>query len=303
MINRIYEGSSITTMDNTCVICTEEIGKDRATTECGHTFHTRCFANNIALNVGSEAGTTRHLCVLCRDSVCEPVQTSKNITIRLDDLTEEVSKITEANEGWVIYCREIEKRNSALRHTLSHSQLAETLLFKRFQNLQENYRKQKFISDRRAEVIAKLQKIPISFMVAISAIQKWFRNYTIKRDIIVKKHRDAWGIYKQKISSSGTQYETTDGLPYVHRALTDYRDGPCRSLSELFLAMPIEEPGEEEEADDLEEIQEVIYKQYDDYSITFSGSDEFIIDLDSSDELVNIINTVHSIHSNYTMLL
>jgi len=280
--------------EHTCVICTDIIGESRAVTECGHIFCLRCLANNIALGVGAEEGRTSHLCPLCRAPVCEEVQPSAKITVRLDDLTEEVSKITEANEGWVIYCREIEKRNSALRHTLSHSQLAETLLFKRFQNLQENYRKQKFISDRRAEVIAKLQKIPISFMVAISAIQKWFRNYTIKRDNIVKKHRDAWRLYKQKISSGGAHDETTNDLPYVYRALTDYREGPCRSLSELFLAMPIEELGEEEEADDLEEIQEVIYKQYYDYPITLSGSDEFIIDLDSSDELVNIINTVHS---------
>ena len=270
--------------EHTCVICTDIVGESRAVTECGHIFCLRCLANNIALGVGTEEGRTSHLCPLCRAPVCEEVQPSAKITVRLDDLTEEVSKITEANEGWVIYCREIEKRNSALRHTLSHSQLAETLLFKRFQNLQENYIKQKFISDRRAEVIVKLQKIPISFMVAISAIQKCFRNYMIKREDIVRKHREAWGIYKQKTSSL-TEGDETGDLPYVHRALTDYRDGPCRSLTELFLAMPIEELGEEEEeANDLEEIQEVIYKQYYDYPNS----------LDSSDELINIINTVHS---------
>lgn len=269
--------------EHTCVICTDIVGESRAVTECGHIFCLRCLANNIALGVGTEEGRTSHLCPLCRAPICEEVQPSAKITVRLDDLTEEVSKITEANEGWVIHCQEIEKEKKDLRDTLDTSQLTGALLFKRFQNLQENYRKQKFISDRRAEVIAKLQKIPISFMGAISAIQKWFRNYMIKRDNIVKKHRDAWRIYKQKISSGGAQDTPTRGLPYVYRALTDYQQGPCRSLTELFLAMPIEELGEEE-ADDLEEIQEVIYKQYYDYPNS----------LDSSDELINIINTVHS---------
>ena len=273
--------------EHTCVICTDIVGESRAVTECGHIFCLRCLANNIALGVGTEEGRTSHLCPLCRAPICEEVQPSAKITVRLDDLTEEVSKITEANEGWVIHCQKIEKRNSALRDTLTHSQLAKALLFKRFQNLQENYRKQKFISDRRAEVIAKLQKTPISFMEAISAIQKCFRNYMIKRDNIVKKHRYAWGIYKQKISSGGVQDETTDDLPYAYRGLTDYREGPCRSLSELFLSMPIEELGEEElerdDADDLEEIQEEIFKQYNHYMPDSLGSRE----------LIDIINTVH----------
>jgi len=199
MINRIYEGSSITTMDNTCVICTEEIGKDRATTECGHTFHTRCFANNIALNVGSEAGTTRHLCVLCRASVCEPVQTSKNITIRLDDLTVNVEVLSNTNAGWADYCEEIEKKNASLETTICQSQWAWSnkcaRLTEELETLHTNYRKEKFISDRRLAVIRS--RLPsIGFGTAVVRIQNWLRCARARKTATLERHRQAWTIYK-----------------------------------------------------------------------------------------------------------
>jgi len=168
-------------MDNTCAICMDVIGKDRATTECGHVFHTRCFANNIALNVGNEEGTTRHLCVLCRDSVCEPVQPSKNITIRLDDLTVSVDDLTvnvevlsNTNAGWAIYCEKIEKEN---------------------EDLQMNYLKEKFISRRRLEII-RARLPPIDFVTAVVRIQNWLRCVSARKTATLEKHRQAWTIYK-----------------------------------------------------------------------------------------------------------
>ena len=162
-------------MEDKCVLCFEDLGDARATTKCGHTFHTKCLGDNIALNVGSEEGTTRHLCPLCRTPVCEEVQPSKNITIRLDDLTVRAEVLSNINAGWAIYCEKIEKENEAL---------------------QMNYLKEKFISSRRLEVIQS--SLPfISFVTAVVRIQNWLRCVRARKTASLEKHCQAWTIYKK----------------------------------------------------------------------------------------------------------
>ena len=73
-------------MNSTCPICCEVLGTASATTECGHAFCTRCLLDAVAKNVGSEEGSTRNLCPLCRSNICDEVEPSKNLTIRLSDL-------------------------------------------------------------------------------------------------------------------------------------------------------------------------------------------------------------------------
>ena len=82
-------------MNTTCPICCEELGAARATTECGHAYCTRCLLDAVAKNVGTEEGSTRTQCPMCRRSMCDEVEPSQNLTIRLSDLENEVNDLSE----------------------------------------------------------------------------------------------------------------------------------------------------------------------------------------------------------------
>lgn len=215
-------------MEDTCVLCFEELGDATATTGCGHTFHTKCLGDNIALNVGSEVGTTRHLCPLCRTPVCEEVQPSKNITVRLDDLTVNVEILSNTNAAWATYCEKIEKENKSLqkanttlattyRAAINQSQWTwskrHDCLLRNFETLKENYRKEKFISERR--LVALRSRIgaqeliePISRQEAAIRIQNWLRCLRAIKTATLKKHRRSWTIYK-KIADKTIIYKTS----------------------------------------------------------------------------------------------
>jgi len=82
-------------MNTTCPICCDVLGAARATTECGHAYCTRCLLDAVAKNVGTEEGSTRTQCPMCRRSMCDEVEPSQNLTIRLSDLENEVNDLSE----------------------------------------------------------------------------------------------------------------------------------------------------------------------------------------------------------------
>ena len=82
-------------MNTTCPICCDVLGAARATTECGHAYCTRCLLDAVAKNVGTEEGSTRNQCPMCRSNICDEVEPSQNLTIRLSDLEDEVSDLSE----------------------------------------------------------------------------------------------------------------------------------------------------------------------------------------------------------------
>ena len=82
-------------MNSTCPICCEVLGTASATTECGHVFCTRCLLDGVAKNVGTEEGSTRNLCPLCRSNICDEVEPNKNLTIRLSDLEDQVGYLSD----------------------------------------------------------------------------------------------------------------------------------------------------------------------------------------------------------------
>lgn len=57
-----------------CPICGDQLGAARTKTKCGHEFCTECLLNCVAKNTGTVEGTTRHLCPMCREPLCEKVE-------------------------------------------------------------------------------------------------------------------------------------------------------------------------------------------------------------------------------------
>ena len=82
-------------MANICVICTEQLPEAMTTLKCGHRFCSECIMNNIARNTGTEEGTSRNKCPMCRDVCCQEVLPSVNITIHMGDLKDEIDGLRE----------------------------------------------------------------------------------------------------------------------------------------------------------------------------------------------------------------
>jgi len=75
---------------NTCAICCGNLDKACATTKCNHVFCTECLLNSMAKNPGTEEGTTRTKCPLCREQICDDVVPSTRILIHMKDLEDEL---------------------------------------------------------------------------------------------------------------------------------------------------------------------------------------------------------------------
>ena len=82
----------------TCSICLNELDDATSMTKCGHKFHTDCLLNSVAKNSGTEEGTTRSKCPLCRATICDDVVPNAAVTIRIKMLEEENKDSDEINE-------------------------------------------------------------------------------------------------------------------------------------------------------------------------------------------------------------
>ena len=81
-------------MVENCVICCEELSAAYTILKCGHRFCSECIMNNIALNTGTEEGSSRNKCPMCRTECCQEVLPSINITIHMNDMEDEINKLT-----------------------------------------------------------------------------------------------------------------------------------------------------------------------------------------------------------------
>ena len=86
--------------DNKCVICCGDFGKARAVTKCDHTFCTECLLNSVAKNSGTEEGSNRNKCPLCREQLCDSVVPSAAILIHIDDMKEQLEDAKEKITDW-----------------------------------------------------------------------------------------------------------------------------------------------------------------------------------------------------------
>lgn len=77
-------------MSDNCPLCLDVISEASSILKCGHKFCSECILNSVALNTGTEEGTSRNLCPLCRVPMCEKVEPSEKIKIRMDDLKYEL---------------------------------------------------------------------------------------------------------------------------------------------------------------------------------------------------------------------
>jgi hypothetical protein len=78
--------------NDTCAICCGELNDARSITKCGHTYCTECLLNSVAKNSGSEEGTTRNRCPLCREQICDEVAPSAPVMIHLRDMKEQLEE-------------------------------------------------------------------------------------------------------------------------------------------------------------------------------------------------------------------
>uniref|UniRef100_A0A6C0B499 RING-type domain-containing protein n=1 Tax=viral metagenome TaxID=1070528 RepID=A0A6C0B499_9ZZZZ len=80
-------------MVDICVICSEQLPVAQATLKCGHSFCSECIMNNVARNTGTEEGTSRNKCPMCREECCQEVLPSANVTIHMHDLEDDISSL------------------------------------------------------------------------------------------------------------------------------------------------------------------------------------------------------------------
>jgi len=77
-------------MPDNCPLCLDVISEASTILKCGHKFCSECILNSVALNTGTEEGTSRNRCPLCRVPMCEEVEPSEKIKIRMGDLKYEL---------------------------------------------------------------------------------------------------------------------------------------------------------------------------------------------------------------------
>lgn len=96
-----------------CSICYETLQQGMVITNCGHAYCPDCIFNSIAKNTGTEQGTSRNLCPICRAPLCDPIEPDELLEIRLDYNKERIIKLTEdLNDN---YTEIIDLENSLLQ--------------------------------------------------------------------------------------------------------------------------------------------------------------------------------------------
>lgn len=137
-------------MAECCVICTCEFTDATSVLKCGHKFCSECIIGNIAINTGTQEGTSRNLCPLCREPLCQEVLPSAKYTIRIEDLEGEVKKLRKKLITSDKQKKKIFSRNEdfvAENHGLTINVI----------ELQDKLRFAQFKSDRRADTIRRVR--------------------------------------------------------------------------------------------------------------------------------------------------
>ena len=220
----------------------EPMGQAKVVTECGHEFCTLCFARNMATNTGTEEGTTRHLCMLCRSPVGPEVKPSMQFQMRLesaegdrDDFWNELVSVRCECDELAVELRENaltidrlrtmnKRRGSAVRtlDALCHrynkllSYHCDGTTEKSTITIQTWWRG---ISERRIVTTWKDQLTTIMSYLSVASrgereresysryraalvIQNSRRTFVARRRVQLEKHRQSWTIYKKIIKDT-----------------------------------------------------------------------------------------------------
>ena len=189
-------------MDDTCPICYCSLGYAVTTTECGHKFCTGCLLNCMAKNTGSEKGSNRTKCPICRtDLIQGEVEPSFKFTTRLDDLTNEIDSLKNDAGFYKTRARFFEKKYSIISNRMAH--------------LEEDYLKVQDASKIYKNIIYKLKEKYTyrDYTNAAIKFQKWSRVILAKKQLTLLKHRNAWKSYKSVID----KYYTSDGVKIKYK--------------------------------------------------------------------------------------
>jgi len=135
-------------MGDYCAICAQSFSQATCILKCGHKFCSECIISNVALNTGTEEGTSRNLCPLCRDPICAEVLPSAKYTIRMKDLQNEASKLKTILDKKDKQLSNIFIRNKTLI-TKNHS------LISKIDGLNEDYISEKFRAQVRRDTIIR----------------------------------------------------------------------------------------------------------------------------------------------------
>tara|TARA_Y100000389_G_scaffold138383_1_gene136111 strand:- start:39 stop:740 length:702 start_codon:yes stop_codon:yes gene_type:complete len=231
-------------MNTVCPICCEELGPARAVTECGHAFCTRCLLNSVALNVGTEEGSTRNQCPMCRKELCEEIKPSAIISIRIENLVEDYNQITEECVQVIEECEAVrtDYENAAsaetdlkieakcLKNTIQELSLKldETQFQKQLLKLQVRDNSRAIETLRKDIAYLKYNPTNKKYNKNTIAIQMWWRCIQSKKKINILKQQKYWNLYKNTFKIKSTK----SGLKERHHQISNRTKNIRRKLFE-----------------------------------------------------------------------
>ena len=243
--NYNYNYNYNTSMTSYCVICCDVLGKAKTVTECGHEFCTTCLLNCVAKNTGTEEGTTRNLCPMCRTPICDEVEPDARFKMQLDDAREDANK-------FFCYGQQLSSKYAQIvnRHRVEISDLKEALVKE-----EERCEKAVFFAKARRGSILKmtgfiLRELDMNttelshklidydnlrYFANARTIQNSWRKIKSRRQVLLMKNRKAWNIYKtiqetieitpQSRTNSMEEYASQEWWTAVQRAATPSSSG------------------------------------------------------------------------------
>jgi hypothetical protein len=212
----ITEPRQLCEMNPNCPICGDVLGTASATTECGHSYCTRCLLNAVAKNTG----TTRSQCALCRSDICDEVESSAAVTLRMRYLAEDIqtnqliaSDLAEELEVANVYViglkQDHSRRERRLQRCLTRSRNSIYSLrdeaaqqHKELEELKKSNEHWEHLATRRKLVsqclIARCGNVKLLTWATLK-IQIWLRGYNVRKSASINVHLSAWKRYKQRV--------------------------------------------------------------------------------------------------------
>lgn len=130
-----------------CAICLDDIeDKDKATTECGHVFHTRCLLENLA------TGEQGFKCPMCRYEMCSDKDKDvKEYSQILEDSVDFLEGDLSLHRDWVLYfydeCDELKGQSKKQKEEIKYLKKSLSKCYKNLKNSQSNLSKTVFDLD------------------------------------------------------------------------------------------------------------------------------------------------------------
>ena len=138
-------------MTDTCVICSDSLPVAQTILKCGHRFCSECIMDNVARNTGTEEGTSRNKCPMCRAVCCQEVLPSTTFSIRMVDLEAETAKLRGDLNSWATDCK-------FYRREFEAASVQVEKFYMKMEDCREQLVAEKFKSTRRGNTIRRMRE-------------------------------------------------------------------------------------------------------------------------------------------------